>query len=104
MRARNGFHSFEVFASVLDGLFRGHELIDVVGEVEHDFAEEHVLESCRGFLRLVLSMVAVEGFDEVGECGVEIFVFGMKLAGLHVETCLEEGWSVYGCGTCSSAG
>ena len=84
MCARDRFHSFEVLAGVFHCLLGGHEVVDVVDEVEHDFAEEHVLESGGGFLRLFLRMVPFERFDEVGECGVEVFIFGVEHSGLHV--------------------
>ena len=35
-------------------------------------------------------MVTFEGFDEVGECGVEVLVFGVEHAALHVEAGLKE--------------
>lgn len=43
-------------------------------------------------------MVAFERFDEVGEGRVEVLVFGVQHAGLHVEPGLEERWGVDGCG------
>ena len=98
MGARDGFHGFEVLAGVFDGLLRGHEVVDVVDEVQHDFAEEHVLEGGRGFGRFVLRVVAFERFDEVGKGRVEVLVFGVQHAGLHVEPGLQEGRGVDGCG------
>ena len=47
---------------------------------------------------LGLRGVAFEGFDEVGEGGVEVVVFGVEHAGLHVEAGLEEGRGVDGGG------
>ena len=47
-------------------------------------------------------MVAFERFDEVGERGVEVPIFGMQHAGLHIESGLEERGCVDGCGGCSS--
>lgn len=75
--AGNGFHGFKVLACVFDGLLRGHDLVYVVHEVEHDLAEEHVLECRGGFFGLVLCVVPIQSFDEVGEGCVEIFVFGV---------------------------
>lgn len=93
--ACDGFHSFEVLAGVFDCLLAGHQLVHVVGEVEHNFAEEHVLERCGCFLGLILGVVAIERFDEIGVCGVEVLVFCVELAGLHVQTCLQQRWCVH---------
>ena len=90
MRSGDGFHGFEVLARVFEGLFGGHEVVDVIDEVEHDFAEEHVLQCGGGFGGGFLAVVAFERFDEVGEGGVEVFVFGVEHAALHVEAGLEE--------------
>lgn len=43
-------------------------------------------------------MVAFERLDEVGEGRVEVLVFGVQHARLHVEPGLQEGWRVDGCG------
>lgn len=83
--AGNGFHSFEVLAGVFDGLLRSHELVDIVNEIEHNLAEKHVLQRSLGFGALVQRVVSIEGFDKVRECGVEVLVFGVEHAALHVE-------------------
>ena len=97
------------------GGFGGEEGGYVCGQVEHDFAEKHVLEGGGGEAGGVggrggwggggggggggrLRGVAFEGFDEVGEGGVEVLVLGVQHAGLHVEACLEEGRGVDGGG------
>jgi hypothetical protein len=75
--ARDGFHRVEVLAGVFERVLRGHERVDVVAEVQHDFAEQHVLQRGCGLERLVLRCVAFHCFDEVGEGGVEVAVFGV---------------------------
>lgn len=104
MGASDGFHGFKVLACVFDSLLRGHELIDIIGEIEHDFAEEHVLESCGSFLWFVLCVISIQCFDKVGECGIEILLFGVELARLHIKTCLEKRRRIHGCSACSSGG
>ena len=84
MRARDGFHCVEVLAGVFECVFRGHEAVYVVFGVYHDFAQQHVLQRGGGFGRLVLRVVAFHCFDEVGEGGVEVAVFGVELTALHV--------------------
>ncbi len=44
VRARHRFHGFQVAARVLERVFARHERVDVVDEVQHDFAEEHILQ------------------------------------------------------------
>ncbi len=43
-------------------------------------------------------MVTFHGFDEVGESCIEIAIFGVQLAGLHIQSCLEERRCIDGCG------
>lgn len=104
VRARDRLHRLQVLAGVLDGLLRGHQLRDVVVKVQHDLAQQHVLQRGGGLGRLVLRVVAVQRLDEVGEGGVEVLVFGVQHAGLHVQACLEEGWGVDGGGGGARAG
>lgn len=73
----NSLHGIQALSGVLDGLLRGHEVVDIVVGVEHDLAEEHVLQSRRGLLGVVLRVVAVHGLDEVGKGRVEVLVFGV---------------------------
>ena len=88
--AGDGLHGLERLAGVLDGLLRGQELVDVVGQVEHDLAEQHVLQRGLGPLRLVLRVVAVQSLDEVAEGRLEVLVLGVQHARLHVEVGLEQ--------------
>lgn len=83
--AGNSLHGLQVLAGVLDRLLGGHELVHVVGEVEHDLAEEHVLQGGLGLGALVQTVVPIQRLNEVGECGVEVLVFGVQHAALHVE-------------------
>jgi hypothetical protein len=82
----------------------GHQRVDVVAEVQHHFAEQHVLQSRSCFESLVLRCVALHCFDEVGEGGVEVAVLGVQLAGLHVQTGLQEGRTVDARGTSARSG
>lgn len=86
----NGLHGLEVLAGVLDGLLRCHELVHVIDEVEHNLAEQHVLQRRLGLVALVLGVVAVQGLDKVGKCRVEISVLGVQHAALHVEVGLQQ--------------
>ena len=92
--AGNSFHGFEVLAGVFERLLRCHELIDIIGKVEHDFAKEHILKCCSRFLGLVLRVVSVQSFDEVRKGSVEILVLCMQFSRLHVQSCLEKRWRV----------
>ena len=63
-------------------------------KVEHDLAEQHVLERKKG-LRVVLLRQVLERLVEVRVCGDVVLVFRMEDTGLKVETCLELGRAVY---------
>lgn len=88
--AGDGLHGLEVLAGVALGLLGGHERVDVVGEVEHDLAEQHVLQGGGGARRGLLGVVAVEGLDEVRVGRVEVLVHGVQHARLHVEVGLQQ--------------
>lgn len=104
VRTSNGLHGLEVLAGILDCLLGGHELVDVVYQVEHNLAEQHVLEGGLGTRALVLGVIAVEGLDEVGECGVEVLVFGMEHTALHIEVGLQQRRCVHAGGACTGTG
>lgn len=63
---------------------RGH----VLGEAEHDLAQEHVLER-GGRLGIVLAREAFERFEEVRVGRLVVLVLGVQHARLHVELRLQ---------------
>ena len=69
-------------------------------EVEHDFAEEHVLQSEEG-VGVILRAHVLEGLKEVRVCGRVVLVFRVEDTGLQVELGLEVWWAVYGVGSCA---
>ena len=69
-------------------------------EVEHDFAEQHVLEGSERFW-IVLCAEVLKCLVEVGICSCVIFVLSMQDTGLEVKSRLEMWWAVYRVGGCS---
>ena len=63
-------------------------------KVEHDLAQQHVLE-CAECTWVVLSAEVLERLVEVGVSGGVVLVFRVEDTGLKVETCLELGRAVY---------
>ena len=90
VRAGHGFHRVQVLAGVFEGVLGSHERVDVVAEVQHDLAQQHVLQGRGGLESLVLRSVALHGLDEVRKGRVEVAVLGVQLAGLHVQVGLQE--------------
>lgn len=77
VRARDSLHGLEVLARVLLRLLGRHQVVDVVDEVKHNLAEQHVLQRGGGLSWLVLRVVAVKCLDEVREGRVEVLVHGV---------------------------
>ena len=65
------------------------ELVDVVDQVEHDLAQQHVLQRRLRPRALVLRVVAVQRLDEVAVGRVEVLVLGMEHPRLHIQVRLE---------------
>ena len=93
--ARDGLHRLEVQRRVFLRRLAGEQARHVVGRVEHDFAEQHVLQRGRRFGGVVERGVAVQGLDEVREGRGEVAVFGVQHAALHVQTGLQERGGVH---------
>lgn len=84
--------------------FAADDLIDVIGQAQHNLAQQHVFESCE-CLAVANAVVALEGLIEVRECSFEVaFVGCMQNSGLKIERGLHFGWAVDGVGSCAGGG
>lgn len=69
----------------------------IIGGVEHDLAEEHVLEGKDGG-GVVLGGEPLQGLKEVRVGGLEVLLLGMEDAGLDIKRRLEERGAIDGVG------
>lgn len=74
--------------------FATDDLINIIRQTEHDFAQQHVLEGCE-CLDVLDAVISLKSLIEIRECCLEIaFVGCVENSGLKVERGLHFGGTV----------